>query len=90
MFAELSLLDSGLTAHTIGDTVAELMGTVARDNLHNLWQAAQNKFTHAHPLSQHALGQQVHHPPRYGSRPQESVSFSLLSSSSLFIISLFS
>ena len=57
MFAELSLLDSGLTAHTIGDTVAELMGTVARDNLHNLWQATQNKFTHAHPLSQHALGQ---------------------------------
>ena len=85
---DFSLLDSGLAAHSIGNSMAELMDSIARDNLHNLWQAAQNKFTHAQPHTKHSPGQQVRHLPRYGGRPEEPVSgcvFVLVSISSSFL-----
>ncbi|XP_076442450.1 WD repeat-containing protein 81-like [Babylonia areolata] len=56
-----SLLDSGLTAHPIGKSLVELMGGVSRDNLYNLWQAAQNKFPQAYPHSYQIQNHQQTH-----------------------------
>lgn len=45
----LKLLDNRLGSHPLGDTVVELLGSISRDNLHNLWQSAQTKYLHTHP-----------------------------------------
>ncbi|KAL8618351.1 hypothetical protein ACOMHN_047423 [Nucella lapillus] len=51
-----SLLDSGLTVHPVGQSQVELLGSVSRDNLYHLWQAARNKFPHAYPHAQYLQG----------------------------------
>jgi hypothetical protein len=74
-FDLLSLLDSSLGGHPVGDTVIELLESVSRENVHNLWHAAQKRYPHAHPQHHPTLGHpHPHHGQAYSGRSQGAVS----------------
>ncbi|KAK7504156.1 hypothetical protein BaRGS_00004460 [Batillaria attramentaria] len=72
--AKKNSLWEGLTPHSqVGDSMLELMSSIGRDNLHNIWMAAQQKYPSAqshYPSHQHIN----HH--NHGTKGAEPVSSS--------------